>query len=560
MGILLFATSFIALVFYICIYYFHLDGMNTKIDFDIDTNMNIIHNNNMKNTIKEEITTVALPSTVSGQRLAQQLSNLTPPFDFLQAILPQKTPTLLGSTVIDLRHCSLENIDFHQFTSWAHSILQEGYPRFQSKFINGQLKGLKDTDWNQYIVPELLLGLLEMYATHDESVCDFTKFNLDLRINESDTVHQIQKLRQTPQGPTHMARFAIVIIAFQDVEQLKQLVQALHMPHHIIIIHLERATPLDYINAVQRIVVDPYTNVILLQFSSVIYRTDSVSFINYQIMNWLIRNVRVKYDYHITLDGAAYPLYGNEELAIHLAKTTSIPRHIWLGEMTHDGHPVRAPQYGLLQTKRLMTTYPFKYTQRIKRSVSEKNHSFTPTLPDFITNNMMYKTNSGNQAVYSYQVVQQLVTSPHVKQLFATAKYGCCCCLEERTWVAAMFMIGHGDEALQRASMWQVWGGHVDCTSSMNNAVIHSNETACFRLEDATKGSMALNTTIRQVRDIRKKAKAVYIRGNQVMDALKDAKKRGFLFARKFRSDNDQSMALQNRINNEIHNKQQWNL
>ena len=548
-------------VLYFCNDWFHENGVNAiDIDIDIDTNidMNIEMKIDKNRNINEEITVITQSSTARGQRLAKKLSSLPPPFDFLQTILPQQTATLLNSTVVDLRHCSLEKIDFHQYTRWAQSILQEGYPRFQSNVINTQLKGLQVLDWNQTIVPELLLGLLEMYATHADTVCDFSKFNLDLCIHESDTEHQKRQLQHIPQGPIHMARLAIVIIAFQDIHQLKQLVQALHMPHHFFIIHLERATPLEYINAVRRIVVAPYSNVVLLQFSTVTYRTDSVSFINYQIMNWLIHHVRVKYDYHITLDGAAYPLYGNEELAIHLAKTTSTPRHVWLGEMTHDGHPVRAPQYGLLQTKRLMTTYPFKYTQRIKRSVSEKNHSFTPTLPDFITNNMMYKTNSGNQAVYSYQVIQQLVTSAHVKQLFATAKYGCCCCLEERTWIAAMFIIGHGEEALKRASMWQVWGGHVDCASSMNNAVIHTNETACFRLEDVTKGSMALNTTIQHVRDIRKKTNAVYIRGNQVMDALKDAKKRGFLFARKFRSDDTPSMALQNRINNELHNKFQW--
>jgi hypothetical protein len=482
-----------------------------------------------------------------GEALSRQLRTLPPPFDALKSLLPQQTPTLLESAIVDLRHCSLERLHFGNFTRWAQYLVEEGHPRFRDKISKGELEGMLASDWNTTMVPEMILGLLEVFATH-ANLCDFSK--MDLTISPTFPTQQNQ-LQRVPNAPANMARLAIVIVAFRDLDHLQRIVEAVHMPHHFIVIHLERSTPAPYVEAVQTRIVASYSNVVVLQFSAVTYRTDSVSFINFQIMNWLVHTVGVAYDYHITLGGAVFPLYSNIELATHLHQEK---RHVWLGEMTHDGQQVRVPQYGYLQTKRLLTTYPNKYTQRIKRKVSEMDGVFYPTLPDFITTNMMYKTNSGNQAVYSFEVVKKLVISPQVKQLFGTAKYGCCCCLEERTWIAAMFIIGYGEEALQRANMWQVWGGNKDCTSSMNNAVLTTSEDTCFRLEDATEGSIVLNATVQQLRDVRDKTKAVYIRGNQVMDTLKEAKRRGFMFARKFRSDDAMSMELMERIKTEIHN------
>lgn len=508
---------------------------------------------NVTTTFPASATTRLSPPTsdakaTHGEALYRKLRTLPPPFSVLKSLLPQQTPTVLESAIVDLRHCSLERLHFGNFTRWARYLMEEGYPRFRDKIRAGQLEGMVELDWNATMVPEIILGLLEVFATH-ANLCDFSK--MDLTISPGFTKQQKQ-LQSVPTAPANMARLAIIIVAFRDVDHLQRIVAAVHMPHHLIVIHLERSTPAPYFEAVQTKIVASYSNVVVLQFSAVTYRTDSVSFINFQIMNWLIHNVNVVYDFHITLGGAVFPLYGNIELAKHFHQEN---RHVWLGELTHDGQQVRVPQYGYLQTKRLLTTYPNKYTQRIKRKFSESQDGvFYPTLPDFIKTNMMYKTNSGNQAVYSFEVVKKLVTSPQVKQLFATAKYGCCCCLEERTWIAALFIIGYGEEALQRANMWQVWGGNKECTSSMNNAVLTTSEDTCFRLEDATEGSIVLNTTVQQLRDNRDKSQAVYIRGNQVMDTLKEAKRRGFMFARKFRSDDVKSMELMEGIKMEIHN------
>jgi hypothetical protein len=43
--------------------------------------------------------------------------------------------------------------------------------------------------------------------------------------------------------------------------------------------------------------------------------------INYQIMNWLVNDLKLEYDYHFTLGGAGYPLHSANELAQHLQTT-----------------------------------------------------------------------------------------------------------------------------------------------------------------------------------------------------------------------------------------------
>ena len=69
-------------------------------------------------------------------------------------------------------------------------------------------------------------------------------------------------------------------------------------------------------------------------------------------------------------------------------------------------------------------------------------------------------------------------------EIFTLSKYGCCCCLEERNWFAALSSIGYKEEALERTGMFQVWGGTQECQSSMNNAMLLRNESLCYRTED----------------------------------------------------------------------------
>jgi hypothetical protein len=60
--------------------------------------------------------------------------------------------------------------------------------------------------------------------------------------------------------------------------------------------------------------------------------------------------------------------------------------------------------------------------------------------------------------------------------------------LEERNWIAALTMIGLQKEALEQASLWQVWDGAETSQSSMNNAVLSRNAFLYYRLEDGIVG------------------------------------------------------------------------
>jgi hypothetical protein len=404
--------------------------------------------------------------------------------------------------------------------------LEEKIPQFQSNRDYANF-----TDW-QAMEREFILELLEMYATH-HGYCHYDGgFPYPPNLQ-----HAEQAFRSTP-ASSHYPRLAIIIIVFQDAPQLQRLVEAVHMPHHYIIIHLERRTSLKFQEEVQTIA-SRYNNVVVVQFGTIVYRTDSVSMIQLQLMKWFVTE-HFHYDYHITLNGAAFPLYSAKELVLHLHQTD---QKVWMGRLTHgrEGKRVRVTQPQLLMgAKRLIYTQgnTIKGTFRVTSSLI--SHGLNTTISHTIQESMSRKSVSGNQAVYSDGVVKKLLASRYAMELFALAKYGCCGILEERTWIAAMQLIGMGEQALEYGCMWQVWGGEARCQSSVNNAILTRNETVCFKVED---GTMVRNNT----------GGALYIAGNEMMEYLKDAKRRGFLFARKFESDNEESMALLDDIRRELH-------
>jgi len=174
------------------------------------------------------------------------------------------------------------------------------------------------------------------------------------------------------------------------------------------------------------------------------------------------------------------------------------------------------------------------------------------TVPGYIKANMGWKSNSGNQAVFRYQVVKELTMSAQVKELFAIAKYGCCCCVEERSWITALGMLGYRQQGLQLpVAMFQVWGGGRACKGSIRNAVLNTKDNVCFLLSDATIALWYNGTSILPP----KAPKDFCMHGENVWDALVQAKQKGgFLFARKFQSTNMDSMELLTRIQTHFHN------
>ena len=450
-------------------------------------------------------------------------------FRFLQYYNPLHP---LDSDIVELRHCHFQSLDWKKYFTWASHILDEKMPQFRAN---------QDEQYSNVTAmeEEFVLELLEIYATfHGQCRFDtgypYLPASLPLSTRVFPNVTATHDLKY--------ARLAIVIVAFQDAPQLHRLVEAIHMSHHSIVIQVERRTSRQFLQEAQDIA-SHYDNVAVVQFGTIIYRTDLVTTTQLQLMKW---TSLLQYDYYVALNGAAYPLYSAEELAIHLQ--SSKRRHVWLGELTNgrDGTRVRTSQAGMLVgAKRLAYTRgnSAKGTFRLSQSLVEQNGVFSMNVSDDIHDAMSCKTVSGNQAVYSYETVQKLLASPQAMQLFAFAKYGCCGVLEERTWIAAMRLLGIGDEALDEPGcMWQVWGGNMEtCQSSVQNAILTRNASRCFKVEDATRG-------------IERNGSALYIRGNEITQYLKDAKRRGFLFARKFQSNNKESMSLLNDIQREIHN------
>jgi DNA-binding transcriptional regulator YdaS (Cro superfamily) len=69
----------------------------------------------------------------------------------------------------------------------------------------------------------------------------------------------------------------------------------------------------------------------------------------------------------------------------------------------------------------------------------------------------------------------------------------------------------------------------------MGNAVLSLNADTCYKNEDATEGIIVQQ-------ELHKAGDPAHVRGNEVLTELKEAK-RGFMFARKFKSEDSGSMA-----------------
>jgi hypothetical protein len=50
---------------------------------------------------------------------------------------------------------------------------------------------------------------------------------------------------QTIPTPEHQARIAFTIVAYKDAPHLQTLIEAIYLPHHLIVIHLEQSNDND---------------------------------------------------------------------------------------------------------------------------------------------------------------------------------------------------------------------------------------------------------------------------------------------------------------------------
>eukprot|EP00980_Cylindrotheca_fusiformis_P015282 scaffold4247_cov66-Cylindrotheca_fusiformis.AAC.23 len=422
-----------------------------------------------------------------------------------------------NSDFVELDHCRLDSLNWTEFRSWVDPIVETAL----------NFSTITELDSSK-LKEEWTMELLELHAIHS-GLCDFEFYQPRIRrvtssIREAGST--LRRIVETIPVPPNQCRILFFIVAYKDSAHLGRLIEAIHLPQHLIIVHLEEQQSRDdsFFDEVEAIAAN-YSNVVVVQFGTIIYKTDSISRVTLQLMYWATKELKLNFDYFSALCGASYPLFGGLELSQHLYSSQG--KNVWLGEATRKGSRIRRSQSHLLWKEGLMATS----TKVAVRAGS----LFRDPVPDWMDQAMRHKSNSGNQAMFSFSAIDRMLTNPKVLNMFALAKYSSSCCVQEHTWIAAMYLIGLLEEARENANMFQVWGGaSYRCIGSMPNAILDQNETRCFRDESPDKEDL-------------------YFWGNTTWDHLLLAKQKGYMFARKFSSDHPGSLKLLERIRDELH-------
>jgi hypothetical protein len=481
---------------------------------------------------------------------------------------PSTMPTVSTTDWVELSHCDISSVNVTPFVTQfvlpvvpvAIQALRRQYRSSLLELEEASMVSIEMEDMAEQLVGQLL----EQYVTAKQ-MCNFSRYRpsiVDPYVTSVDVVRPPPWQQQrsfsssssssaTPfsskEDDASATRLLFVISAFQDVTQLQRLVAAVHLPQHYIMIHLDEYSDDSWRQEIQDRILSLYDNVLCVQFGAVVYRTDSLSLIHLRLLRWMtLEEVPVlPYDYVVLCDGLAFPLHAPHEF-IHAIRSAQLengqPREVWLGALTHKGQSVSTGtscfdhllrQKRVIYTRRIRmggnsststTTTVWKFHQRLPKRILAQY----PPIPDGIRSHMIYKSTSGNQGVYSRSVVEQLLNSDSVMELFALSKYGCCCCLEEHNWIAALSMIGYASQALQQTSMFQVWGGRSSqCRGSMSNAVLSRNTSICYRSEDPNRDG-----------------RSMYFYGDSLGSEIIQAKHRGVLMARKFRSTTEEDPDL----------------
>jgi hypothetical protein len=445
----------------------------------------------------------------------------------------------------------------------------------------------------------------------------------DELLNRNRTTATIDSAFRTSSSQLHIV---YIISTYKDIIHLQSLLDAIvsipdqHSDAPIrsrttILLHIDQYTSTEYHDDIQIMIASRYNyhttstgsipsirnntpyHIHIVQSDIVIYRTDSISLVNYKILYYMTIIWKYQYDYVVLCDGLSYPLVSAEEFRHVLSSHPD--RTVYLGQLLHNGQRVQPPDepqqqqpatalfLHRLYSKRLIvaaqiyitnrddtaaekvhatTTIPIKLHLRLPKSLypipsSKQQQHDDPVYQNFNAH-MNYKSTSGNQGIYSYKVIQQLVSSPKVQELFLLSKYSCCCCIEEHNWIAALHIIdlknktnddnrprfeGHDtDSTVNRlnpstgtnrrgifydayyrpTAMFQLWGGtSTKCQGTMSNAILSTNRDppVCYRSEDPYHSSSSdENTTI--FLDMDKYQNNNYFYSNELWDVLFHAK------------------------------------
>ncbi|GKY94291.1 hypothetical protein MPSEU_000394900 [Mayamaea pseudoterrestris] len=453
------------------------------------------------------------------------LNDALPPTLLMPTLPPDDNTSI--SDIAELYYCRVEeyrdplSAAYANFSSWAKPLLNSSMSALMTQpKVDAEL-----------LRQEFDLELLELYA-QVHNLCDYELYQYAPLLDHEAAATKLQRVNALV--PSGSVRIAFSVIIHNDLKHMERLLAAMIKPWHYVVLHMERSASHELVEQAKHIA-DRYANVVVLQFGSIVYTTDTVSMVNLRIMRWLVQDLRLVYDYHVTMGESFYPLVRDVGQALHQEQQRT-NRTVWLGAALREG---KHDTWGLdfiLKQKRLIYT-PAKLHVRLPPQPFENIE-----IPPNIRASLKYKSNSGNQAIYHYSVIQKLLESVEVKQLFVMNKYSNFCCSEEHNWITALDMIGHGAEAREQAAIFQVWGGKsYICRGTMRNAFLSTMESVCYRMEDETLKE-----------DSDGNRRSLHFHGNGTMEYLKDAKARGLIFARKFGSNDDKSMEVLRLIEEEV--------
>jgi len=407
-----------------------------------------------------------------------------------------------------LDHCNFQDVDWNDVSY------------FMSIAMPRNLTHIRNESMRRDARNEMKLELFEIYASNHSRFCDYALYKPTVR-READPEQAAAILRNVLHVDTSTIRLAIVIVAYKDIQHLKLLLKGVHLPQHYIIIHLERYTNPDFEKGVRELAVE-YENVVVLKFGSIVYKTGQVTDINLRIMRWLVFDSGLTFSYFLALGGAVYPLYSAMELAQALQLSG---RKVLIGGLGHKDAPrIARKLYGtvaLTYSRQNCKVYPLKAS----KSREDLDLPMRPEMMELFDK----KSTSGNQGIFDYATVKALLESVDAMEVMASSKYGCCCCLEELVWYGSMKAIGLAEEALATGSMLQFWSGLPGCEYTMSNSLLKVDNTSCYLLGE---------------RNARFTWKIGRVYGPELQHYLVEAKKMGFLFARKFDSTNTGSVKL----------------
>ena len=262
-------------------------------------------------------------------------------------------------------------------------------------------------------------------------------------------------------GPYDVAYF---IVAYRDAAFLERQFRALYDARNLYVYHVDVRVGKDVVDRL-RALERAHANVLVSRCGTVVYRTDSASWLVYRFMAWLVEH-DVKVGHAVPLDGGAYPLVGPKRMRALLAADNG---SAWVGAWAC----AKAPQESIVARRKTngfvtlstcagnaaLHTSDVRvcFKQAVGTDLSDPADGagcaldlYAPppgadpgrghrrTIEDIARH--WRKSFTGNSAIYSERTVRALVASPAVRRLHAFFKYGYLA-IEEHFWAIALDLI-----------------------------------------------------------------------------------------------------------------------